>query len=61
MTKKGTTLKCVLLDANIIIEAYKLGIWGLQKRLSKQFTDGFFKALIKDGQQNLITGQGLRK
>lgn len=27
MTKKGTTLKCVLLDANIIIEAYKLGIW----------------------------------
>ena len=182
MTKKGTTLKCVLLDANIIIEAYKLGIWeelierveitvssivandevlffskqedkiptpinlrnlieqekinelsatqdemtsflnifdsvftqgldpgeieslciiengnagdsffctsdapaikalamighsnvgismelilkkvGLQKRLSKQFTDGFFKALIKEGQQTLITGQGLRK
>lgn len=27
MTKKGTTLKCVLLDANIIIEAYKHGIW----------------------------------
>lgn len=182
MTKKGTTLKCVLLDANIIIEAYKLGIWeelierveftvssivandevlffskqenkiptpinlrslieegkinelsatqeemtsfmeifdsvfsqgldpgeleslslietgkagdsmfctsdapaikalammgrsdagismesilkkaGLQKRLSKQFTDNFFKALIKEGQQNRITGMGLKK
>lgn len=33
---------------------------GLQKRLSKQFTDNFYKAQIKKGKQNLITGQGLK-
>ena len=27
MTKKGMMLKCVLLDACIVIEAHKLGIW----------------------------------
>lgn len=28
-------LKCVLLDANIIIEAYRLGIW--DKLIEKEF------------------------
>ena len=47
-------------DAGISMESI-LKKAGLQKRLSKQFTDNFFKVLIKEGQQNRITGMGLKK
>lgn len=46
-------------DAGISMESILKKV-GLQKRLSKQFTDNFFKTLIKEGQQNRLTGQGLK-
>jgi hypothetical protein len=42
-------LKCVLLDANIIIEAYHLGVW---EKLKEN---------LRQGSQNRITQTGLRK
>ena len=34
---------------------------GLQKYLNNQFTEKFFKEKIAEGQENLITGRGLRE
>ncbi len=46
-------------DAGISMESL-LRKTGLQRSLSKQFTDNFYKAQIDMGNQNFITGQGLK-
>ena len=34
--------------------------FGLQKRLARQFTEGFFRNHLEIGKENRVTGQGLR-